>query len=127
MADNIAGIDSRYKHTQGTAICKVFDLSAAVTGLNEKNAKRLALPYAKSYTHSASNATYYPGAFPISIKVLFVPETGKLLGAQVIGKAGVDKRIDVFATALRHGHADDAVGDAQEKGVLAAGAVCTGA
>ncbi|MGB7567138.1 MAG: CoA-disulfide reductase [Chitinivibrionales bacterium] len=102
-ADNIAGIDSVYKNTQGTAICKIFDLTAAVTGLNEKSAKRWGIPFLKSYTHGTSHAGYYPGAYPLSIKILFAPKSGKLLGAQVIGKDGVDKRIDVFATALRHG------------------------
>jgi NADPH-dependent 2,4-dienoyl-CoA reductase/sulfur reductase-like enzyme/rhodanese-related sulfurtransferase len=102
VADNIAGIASTYKKTQGTAICKVFDLTAAVTGLSEKAALRWGIPYVKSYTHSVSHASYYPGAFPLSIKVLFSPEKGTLLGAQVIGKDGVDKRIDVFATAVRH-------------------------
>jgi NADPH-dependent 2,4-dienoyl-CoA reductase/sulfur reductase-like enzyme/peroxiredoxin family protein/rhodanese-related sulfurtransferase/TusA-related sulfurtransferase len=102
-ADVIAGYDSVYKNTQGTAICKIFDITAAVTGLNEKNAKRFGIAYQKSYTHSASHAGYYPGSFPMSLKVLFAPDTGKLLGAQVIGKLGIDKRIDVFATAIRHG------------------------
>lgn len=102
-ADNIAGIDTVYRNTQGTAVCKIFDLTAAVTGLNEKSAKRLNIPYQKSYTHSSSHASYYPGAYPMSIKILFDPGTGKLLGAQVIGRDGVDKRIDVFATAVRHG------------------------
>lgn len=101
-ADVICGIDSTYKNTQGTAICKVFDLTAAVTGLNEKNARKWAIPFVKSYTHGSSHAGYYPGAFPISIKILFDPATGRLLGAQVIGKDGVDKRIDVFATAIRY-------------------------
>jgi rhodanese-related sulfurtransferase len=102
-ADNIAGIDTVYKNTQGTAICKIFDLTAAVTGLNEKNAIKWGIPYIKSYTHGSSHASYYPGSFPLSIKILFDPKSGKLLGAQVIGKDGIDKRIDVFATALRHG------------------------
>ena len=102
-ADNIAGIHTVYKNTQGTAICKIFDLTVAVTGLNEKNAKKWGIPYVKSYTHGSSHASYYPGSFPLSIKILFEPKTGKLLGAQVIGKDGIDKRIDVFATALRHG------------------------
>ncbi len=101
-ADTIAGMRATYKRTQGTAICKIFDLTAGVTGLNEKNAQRCAIPYVKSYTHSASHASYYPGAFPLSIKILFDPEKGTLLGAQVIGKDGVDKRVDVFATAVRH-------------------------
>jgi NADPH-dependent 2,4-dienoyl-CoA reductase/sulfur reductase-like enzyme/peroxiredoxin family protein/TusA-related sulfurtransferase/rhodanese-related sulfurtransferase len=102
-ADNVAGIASSYKATQGTAICKVFDLTVAVTGLNEKNARRREIPFVKSYTHSADHAGYYPGAFPLSIKILFSPDDGRLLGAQAVGKAGIDKRIDVFATALRHG------------------------
>ena len=102
-ADNIAGIHTVYKNTQGTAICKIFDLTAAVTGLNEKNAIKWGIPYVKSYTHGSSHASYYPGSFPLSIKILFEPKTGKLLGAQVIGKDGIDKRIDVFATALRNG------------------------
>ena len=98
-----AGLPTVYKKTQGTAICKVFDLAVAVTGLNEKNAIAWGIPYTKSYTHSSSHASYYPGAYPLSLKILFAPETGRLLGAQVIGKDGVDKRIDVFATALRRG------------------------
>lgn len=103
VADNIIGRNSMYKNTQGTAICKIFDLSAAVSGLSEKSAKRYGIEYVKSYTHSASSAGYYPGSFPLSIKILFSPKDGKLLGAQVIGKVGVDKRIDIFATAIRHG------------------------
>lgn len=103
VADNINGINSIYKDTQGTAICKIFDLTAAVTGINEKTAKKLGIKYLKSYTHSQSHASYYPGAYPLSVKILFTPDTGKLLGAQIIGKIGVDKRIDVFATAIRHG------------------------
>lgn len=103
VADNINGINSIYKDTQGTAICKIFDLTAAVTGINEKTAKKLGIKYLKSYTHSQSHASYYPGAYPLSVKILFTPDTGKLLGAQIIGKTGVDKRIDVFATAIRHG------------------------
>ena len=102
-ADNIAGIPTTYKKTQGTAVCKIFDLTVAVTGMNEKTAKRLSIPFVKSYTHSTSHASYYPGAFPLSVKLLFAPETGALLGAQVIGKDGADKRIDVLAVALRHG------------------------
>jgi len=102
-ADNIAGLPSTYKKTQGTAICKVFDLTAAVTGLNERNARQWGIPYVKSYTHSSSHASYYPGAYPLSIKLLFAPDSGRLLGAQVIGKDGIDKRIDVLATAVRHG------------------------
>ncbi|HEX3019343.1 MAG TPA: DsrE/DsrF/DrsH-like family protein [Chitinispirillaceae bacterium] len=103
VADNISGLDSVYKNTQGTAICKIFDLTAAVSGINEKTAKRLGINYLKSYTHSSSHAGYYPGSYPMSLKLIFTPDTGKILGAQVIGKLGVDKRIDVLATAIRHG------------------------
>ncbi len=103
IADNIAGTGSTYKNTQGTAICKIFDLTAAVSGMNEKTALRNNVKYVKSYTHSGSHAGYYPGSFPMSIKILFAPDTGKLIGAQVIGSDGVDKRIDIFATAIRHG------------------------
>jgi rhodanese-related sulfurtransferase len=78
-------------------------MTAAVTGLNEKNAALWNIPYIKSYTHSANHAEYYPGAYPVSIKTIFSPYTGKLLGAQIIGKHGVDKRIDVFAAAIRNG------------------------
>jgi NADPH-dependent 2,4-dienoyl-CoA reductase/sulfur reductase-like enzyme/peroxiredoxin family protein/rhodanese-related sulfurtransferase/TusA-related sulfurtransferase len=102
-ADNVAGNKTTYKKTQGTAICKVFDLTVAVTGINEKTAQKLGIRYCKSYTHSTSHASYYPGAFPLSVKLIFSPDTGKILGAQVIGKEGVDKRIDVLATAIRHG------------------------
>lgn len=102
-ADNVVGMGSVYTKTQGTSICKIFDLTAAVTGINEKNARKLGIPYMKSYTHSTSHASYYPGAFPLSMKILFSPESGKLLGAQVIGRDGVDKRIDVLAAALRNG------------------------
>ena len=100
-ADNASGIPSTYAGAQGTAICKVFDLAGAVTGMNEKTAKRLSIPYAKSYTHSLSHAGYYPGAFPLSIKIIFDPKSGKILGAQAVGRDGVDKRIDVIATAIR--------------------------
>jgi len=103
VADNIDGRDSVYKNTQGTAICKIFDLTAATTGLDEKNAKKNKIDYLKSYTHSSNHASYYPGAYPLTIKILFSPHNGKLLGAQLIGKDGVDKRIDVFAAAIRHG------------------------
>lgn len=101
--DNIAGGDSVYTGTQGSAILKVFDMTAAATGINEKTAKRLNIPYEKSYTYSASHASYYPGAVNMSVKILFAPDTGKLLGAQIVGYDGVDKRCDVIATAIRAG------------------------
>ena len=71
--------------------------------MSEKNAAKWGIPYVKSYTHSASHASYYPGAFPLSIKLLFQPGAGRILGAQAVGKDGVDKRIDVLAAAVRHG------------------------
>lgn len=102
-ADTIFGRDARYKDTQGTAICKVFNLAIGMTGLSEKAAKRAGVKYEKIYIHPASHASYYPGAAALSIKMLFDPETGKVLGAQAVGADGVDKRIDVFAVAIRAG------------------------
>ncbi|MBC8206223.1 MAG: FAD-dependent oxidoreductase [Kiritimatiellales bacterium] len=102
-ADNIFGRSSRYKDTQGTAICKVFNLAIGMTGLSEKGAQRAGIAFEKIYVHPASHASYYPGAAALSIKMLFDPETGKVLGAQAVGADGVDKRIDVFAVAIRAG------------------------
>jgi NADPH-dependent 2,4-dienoyl-CoA reductase/sulfur reductase-like enzyme/rhodanese-related sulfurtransferase len=102
-ADNILGRPSTYKGTQGTAICKVFGLAFAMTGQTEKGLKRLGVPFRKIYVHPADHATYYPGAQPLSLKLLFEPEEGRILGAQAVGAAGVDKRIDVLATAMRGG------------------------
>lgn len=101
-ADVIAGLPSTYKCTQGTAICRMFDLTIAVTGANEKQLKASGVEYLKSYTHGTQHASYFPNAFPMSLKLLFTKD-GSLLGAQVVGKDGVDKRIDVLATAIRHG------------------------
>lgn len=102
-ADNICGIETKYKGTQGTSILKCFDLTVACTGINEKNAKNAGISYEKSYTYSGSHASYYPGAVNMSIKLMFEKETGKILGAQLVGYDGVDKRCDVFATAIRAG------------------------
>jgi len=102
-AEVILGRDSRYKATQGTAICKVFDLSFAMTGLSETMLQRKSMPYQRIYVHPADHATYYPGAHPITLKLLFDPEDGRILGAQAVGVAGVDKRIDVIAVAQRAG------------------------
>jgi NADPH-dependent 2,4-dienoyl-CoA reductase/sulfur reductase-like enzyme/rhodanese-related sulfurtransferase len=102
-ADNIFGRDSRYTATQGTAICKVFDLAFAMTGASEAGLVRAGRPYRRIYVHPADHATYYPGAQPISLKLLFDPQDGRILGAQAVGASGVDKRIDVIATALRAG------------------------
>ena len=95
------GRQSVFNGAQGTAIVKVFDMTAASTGASEKILKKNNIPYLSSYTHSDSHAGYYPGAQRLSIKLLFAPDTGTLLGAQVVGKEGADKRIDVLATALR--------------------------
>lgn len=102
-ANNLCGFSEKYTGTQGTSIIKLFDMAAAVTGMNERALKKAGIPYVKSYTHSASHATYYPGATQLSLKLLFTPDDGKLLGAQIVGKEGVDKRMDVLATALRLG------------------------
>lgn len=100
-ANNIAGRPEVYKGTQGSSVLKVFDMTAASTGASEKSLKRAGIAYEKSYTHSLSHAGYYGGATLISLKLLYAPHTGKLLGAQAIGKSGVEKRIDVLATAIR--------------------------
>ncbi|MBA1334277.1 MAG: CoA-disulfide reductase / Disulfide bond regulator [Firmicutes bacterium] len=101
-ANNICGRTEEYKGTQGTSIVKVFDLTVASTGSNEKMLKRAGVQYRKTYTESNSHAGYYPGAFPMNVKLLYTPE-GKILGAQIVGYEGVDKRIDVIATAVRFG------------------------
>jgi len=101
-ADNALGRKSMFRGTLGSAVVKVFDLTVASTGTNEKILKRNNIPYLVSYTHSGSHASYYPGATIMSIKLAFSPSSGKILGAQIIGMEGVDKRIDVLATAI-HG------------------------
>ncbi|HZD60161.1 MAG TPA: FAD-dependent oxidoreductase [Anaerolineae bacterium] len=103
VADNICARDEKYIATQGTAIIKVFDMAVAVTGLNESALQRHGVKYRKSLSHTSSHALYYPGSSGLSIKVLFDPDTGKLLGAQVVGGGGVDKTIDVLSVAIRAG------------------------
>ncbi|WP_026957194.1 FAD-dependent oxidoreductase [Aliagarivorans taiwanensis] len=102
-ADNMLGRNQHYQGTQGTAICKIFDLAIASTGRNEKQLRAAGTSYQKVYVHTASHASYYPGAETVSFKLLFEPETGKILGAQAAGKDGVDKRIDIIAVAQRAG------------------------
>ena len=102
-AENICGRTTAYASTQGTAIVKIFAMTGGGTGATEKQLKRANLPYRKIYIHPSGHASYYPGTAPMHIKLLFTPDTGKLLGAQVVGADGVDKRLDVFATALRAG------------------------
>ena len=102
-ADNILGRPSRYEHTWGTAILRLFTLTAGCTGANEKSLRDAAIPFQAIHLHPGSHAGYYPGAEPIALKVLFAPDSGKLLGAQAVGHEGVDKRIDVLSTALKAG------------------------
>lgn len=99
-ADNVCGLGTTYKGSQGTSIIKVFGLTGAATGNNEKTLKRLGLPYHVVNIHPSSHATYYPGANPMSLKLLFNDE-GTVLGAQAVGVDGVDKRIDDIATVIR--------------------------
>lgn len=101
-ADNAMGRSSTFRGTLGTAVLKIFNLTAASTGANEKTLKQQKIPYLVSYTHSGSHASYYPGAEQMAVKLLFSPNDGKILGGQIVGGSGVDKRIDVLATAL-HG------------------------
>ncbi|MDR2053340.1 MAG: FAD-dependent oxidoreductase [Treponema sp.] len=100
-AGNICGLGEAYRGSQGSAIIKVFDMAIASTGINEKTAKKLLLDYDKSYTFSPSHADYYPGAREMAIKIIYNRKDGKLLGAQIAGFDGVDKRCDVLATAIR--------------------------
>lgn len=101
VADVICGVPSSYCGTQGSSIIKAFDLTVGATGINEKTAKRLGIAYEKSFTYSSNHASYYPGAQSMSIKTLYDPQNGSILGAQIVGREGVDKRLDVFATAIR--------------------------
>ncbi len=102
-ADNIFGRAVRYRGTQGTAIVGVFDRTAAMTGASEKALRRAERSYRMVYVHPTHHAGYYPHAEAMTLKVLFAPDTGKLLGAQAVGGAGVDKRIDVLAVAIQAG------------------------
>jgi len=102
-ADHMFGKQVSFPGAFGTNIVRVFDLSVASTGANEKGLKARGVAYQKSYTHPASHAGYYPGAVPMVMKLLFSPDVGRILGAQIVGIDGVDKRIDVLATALHAG------------------------
>lgn len=104
VADNIVfGNKKKYPGSIGTSIAKVFDLTVAAAGANAKLLQQNNIPYISSYTHGASHAGYYPGAVPLSIKILFAPENGKLLGAQIVGFNGVDKRIEMLAQVIQRG------------------------
>lgn len=102
-ADNVFGRSMKYRGTQGTAIVGVFDKTAAMTGASEKVLRRDKRPFRKVYIHPAHHAGYYPGAEAMTLKLLFDPTTGRVLGAQGVGGAGVDKRIDVLAVAIQGG------------------------
>ena len=102
-ADNICGGDSRYPGSQGSSVIKVFDMTAATTGINETNAKKAGLDVDKVILSPMSHAGYYPGGKVMTMKVVFEKETYRLLGAQIVGYEGVDKRIDVLATAIHAG------------------------
>jgi NADPH-dependent 2,4-dienoyl-CoA reductase/sulfur reductase-like enzyme/rhodanese-related sulfurtransferase len=101
-ADNVMGRRSIFRGTLGTSVVKLFDMTVASTGANERFLAGNNIPYLVSYTHSGSHASYYPGAEMMAIKLFFSPGSGKILGAQIIGGQGVDKRIDIIATAI-HG------------------------
>ncbi|MGI6577207.1 MAG: FAD-dependent oxidoreductase [Eubacteriales bacterium] len=104
-ADNIMGLNHPYRGTQGTSVAKVFSKTVASTGITEKRlmaeGKKLHEDYEVIYTHSNNHAGYYPGGSPIHLKVIFAPQTGRILGAQAVGEDGTDKRIDVIATCIR--------------------------
>ena len=108
-ADQICGRESHYHGVQGSSVLKVFDMTVAATGLNEAAARAAGIAFDKTVTFSASHATYYPGATNMMVKTLFSPETGRLLGAQIVGFEGVDKRIDVLAAAVRMGMTGEAL------------------
>lgn len=103
VADILSGKDVEYKGTLGSLVAKVFDLTVAATGNNEKTLRDLAISYEAIHIHPVSHAGYYPGAEQISFKMLFDPNTGKILGAQGVGKDGIDKRIDLIANSIKAG------------------------
>ncbi len=102
-ADNICGLDSEYKGSQGSSIIKLFDMTVSTTGINEQQAGASGYKYEKVILTQNSHAGYYPGARAMTLKLIFEKESFKILGAQIVGYDGVDKRIDVIATAIRAG------------------------
>jgi NADPH-dependent 2,4-dienoyl-CoA reductase/sulfur reductase-like enzyme/rhodanese-related sulfurtransferase len=105
-ADVILGRDSIFRGVQGTMVCKVFNTTVAATGVSEKTLQRLKdkgkeIPYEKVYLHPGQHAAYYPGAKPITMKLMYSPKDGRILGAQAVGEDGVEKRIDVIAMAMQ--------------------------
>jgi rhodanese-related sulfurtransferase len=100
-ADNICGLDSEYKGSQGSSVIKLFDMTVATTGINEQQAKASGYEYEKVILTQNSHAGYYPNATAMTLKLIFKKKSFKILGAQIVGYDGVDKRIDVIATAIR--------------------------
>ena len=111
VADNICGINSEYKGSQGSSVIKLFDMTVATTGINEQQAKANGIEYEKVILTQNSHAGSYPGATAMTVKLIFEKETYKILGAQIVGYDGVDKRIDVIATAIRAGMKADELKD----------------
>jgi rhodanese-related sulfurtransferase len=102
-ADVICGRDSTFRGVQGTSVCGLFGLTIASTGVNEKTLQRLRWDYGKVYLHPGHHVSYYPNAKPIDLKLLFLNQNGRILGAQAVGEEGAEKRIDVIAMALQTG------------------------
>lgn len=111
VADNICGLNSEYKGSQGSSVIKLFDMTVATTGINEQQAKANGIEYEKVILTQNSHAGYYPGATAMTVKLIFEKATYKILGAQIVGYDGVDKRIDVIATAIRAGMKADELKD----------------
>ena len=111
VADNICGLNSEYKGSQGSSVIKLFDMTVATTGFNEQQAKANGIEYEKVILTQNSHAGYYPGATAMTVKLIFEKATYKILGAQIVGYDGVDKRIDVIATAIRAGMKADELKD----------------
>lgn len=111
VADNICGINSEYKGSQGSSVIKLFDMTVATTGINEQQAKANGIEYEKVILTQNSHAGYYPGATAMTVKLIFEKATYKILGAQIVGYDGVDKRIDVIATSIRAGMKADELKD----------------
>ena len=111
VADNICGINSEYKGSQGSSVIKLFDMTVATTGINEQQSKANGIEYEKVILTQNSHAGYYPGATAMTIKLIFEKASYKILGAQIVGYDGVDKRIDVIATAIRAGMKADELKD----------------
>ena len=111
VADNICGLNSEYEGSQGSSVIKLFDMTVATTGINEQQAKANGYEYEKVILTQNSHAGYYPNATAMTLKLIFEKESFKILGAQIVGYDGVDKRIDVIATAIRAGFGADELKD----------------